>query len=88
MKKKIILGILAVLVAIAGFFAYKLFKPAVSNKKDTYFYIKTGEDVAAVKKTLIDSQYISGSNFDLVCKLLKYKQTKPGRYKLNRNYFH
>ena len=82
MKKKIILGILAVLVAIAGFFAYKLFAPAVSNKKDTYFYIKTGENVAGVKKALVDSQYITGSNFDLVCKLLKYKQAKPGRYKL------
>lgn len=82
MKKKIILGTLALLVAIAGFFAYKLFTPAVSNKKGKYFYIKTGENVAAVKKNLVDSQYISGSNFEIVCKLLKYKQARPGRYKL------
>lgn len=82
MKKKIILGTLAILVIIAGFFTYKLLKPAVSNKKGAYFYIRTGDDISAVKKSLINSQYISGSNFDLVCKLLKYKQAKPGRYKL------
>ena len=82
MKKKIILGILAVLVAVAGFIGYKFFKPAVSNKPESYFYIKTGDDVAAVRQNLISGQFISGSNFDMVCKLLKYKKAKPGRYKL------
>ena len=82
MRKKLILGILAVLVAIAGFIGYKLFKPAVSNKQDSYFYIKTGDNVNTVKKNLVSGQFISGSNFDIVAKFLKYKNAKPGRYKL------
>jgi UPF0755 protein len=82
MKKKIILGILAILVAAGGFIGYKLFKPAVSNKQDSYFYIKTGDDVNTVKQNLVSEKFISGSNFDMVAKLLKYKNAKPGRYKL------
>lgn len=82
MKKKIILGILAVIIAAAAFIGYTLFKPAVSNKKDSYFYIRTGDDVASVKKNLVSQQYISGGSFDMVCKFLKYKKAKPGRYKL------
>jgi len=82
MKKKIILGILATLFIVAGFIGYKLFKPAVSNKKGSYFYIHTGDEVATVKKNLVDSHYISGNNFDIIAKLLKYKKAKPGRYKL------
>lgn len=82
MKKKVILGILAVIVAVAGFIAYKLFSPAVSNKQDSYFYIKTGDDAATVKKNLIQQHFINGNGYDLVCKLLKYKKVKPGRYKL------
>ncbi len=82
MKKKIILLILAVLVLAGGFFGYTLFKPAVSNKKDSYFYIKTGDDVATVKKNLVDNELIKGGDFDLVCKILKYKKARPGRYKL------
>ena len=54
----------------------------MSNKQGSYFYIKTGDDVATVKQNLVTGQFIQGSNFDLICKLLKYKKTKPGRYKL------
>ena len=82
MKKKIIPGILAIIVALAGFTGYKLFNPSVSNKQDAYFYIKTGDGLATVKESLIAGQFIKGNNFDIVCKLLKYKKPKPGRYKL------
>lgn len=81
MKKKIILGILAVIAAAAGFIGYKLLKPSVHNKQGTYFYIRTGEDLATVKENLVYQQYIGGSNFDLACKLLRFKKAKPGRYK-------
>lgn len=82
MKKKIVLSILVVLGMAGGFFAYKFFKPAVSNKKDTYFYIYTGDEVTAVKERLSSEGYINGNDFDLVAKLLKYKKSRPGRYKL------
>lgn len=82
MKKKIILSILLILIIVAGFFAYKIFSPAVSNKQDTYFYIKSGQDLSTVKEQLVYQQYISGSNFDLVARILKFKNPKPGRYKL------
>ncbi len=80
--KKIILAIFVLLVIVAGFFAYKFFSPAVSNKQDRYFYVHSGQDVAAVKKQLIEEKYISGGNFDLVTRILKFKNPKPGRYKL------
>jgi len=82
MKKKIILLILATILVVAGFFGYKIFSSSVSNKQDAYFYIHTGEDMAAVKEHLIQEHHISGGNFDLVAKILKYKKAKPGRYKL------
>ncbi len=80
--KKIILTILVLLVLVAGFFAYKVFKPSVSNKQESHFYIRSGEDVKAVKQNLISGKFISGSDFDLVARFLKYKKPKPGRYKL------
>lgn len=82
MLKKI-LFISALLIAlVAGFFLYKFMRPAVHNKQNTYFYINTGDDIATVKEKLIHQQFIDGSGFDLVSKILKYKTVKPGRYKL------
>ncbi len=80
--KKIIIGIIIILVAIGGFFGYKFLSPEVANKQDRYFYIQTGDDVARVKEKLVYEQFISGDGFDMVSKLLKYKKAKPGRYQL------
>jgi UPF0755 protein len=82
MKKKIIFGFILLFIAIAGFFAYKFLSPAVSNKQNAYFYIKSGDDLAAVKEHLIAQKLITGKNFNLVAKILRFKNTKPGRYKL------
>lgn len=82
MRKKILFGILLLLLATGGFIGYKLFKPAVKNKNNTYFYIKEGDNIFSVKKNLVDQQFINGSGFDLAVKLLKYKKVKAGRYKL------
>lgn len=83
MKKKIILGVLAVIIAVSGFIGLKLFRPAVSNKQENYFYIKTGEVLITVKENLVTKKFISGKDFDFVAKILKYKNPKAGRYKLN-----
>ncbi len=82
MKKKILLLVAAIFVSIAGFLGYKLFKPSFSNKSEAYFYIKTGDDLGIVRDNLIAGQFINGVNFEMACKLLKYKTPKPGRYKL------
>ncbi len=82
MKKKILLLAGATIVSIAGFWGYKLFKPAVSNKPEAFFYIKTGDDLTTVKESLIAGNFIKGADFEMACKLLKYKTPKPGRYKL------
>lgn len=80
--KRILFIIFLLVLAVGGFFAYQFFKPAVSNKSDSYFYIRTGSDLATVKKDLIGQKLINGKNFDLVARMLKYKNPKPGRYKL------
>ncbi len=82
MIRKIVFAILLVLLVAGGFFAWKFFGPAVDNANNNYFYIHTRDNVASVKDQLISQKSISGRDFDLVSRLLKYKQAKPGRYKL------
>ena len=82
MRKKIILSLLAIILLVAGFIGYKLLKPAVSNKSDAYFYIRSGENLGKVKENLMYQQFIKGDGFDLACKILRFKSPKPGRYKL------
>lgn len=82
MIKKIILALIILVIVTGGFFGYKFLKPAVHNTGNNYFYIHTGDDLAAVKANLISNKFINGSGFDLVSRILKYKAVKPGRYKL------
>jgi UPF0755 protein len=82
MWKKIIITVLILSMGIGGYVGFTLFKPEVSNKKNTIFYIKEGDDVSTVKENLVYQQYIGGSGFDLAAKLLRYKKVKPGRYLL------
>lgn len=85
MKRKFVRIILALLVVIfvaGGFFAYRLFRPAVHNKNNRYLYIRDEDDLASVKKRMTDSNFINGSGFDLAAKILRFKKPKPGRYLL------
>lgn len=82
MRKKIIFSILFIAAVAAGFIGYKLFSSAVSNKQNTFFYIQSGDDLKKVKQDLINKKLISGSGFDLASKLLRFKNPRPGRYKL------
>jgi UPF0755 protein len=83
MRKKIVLSILAIITLVVGFVVYTLFRPAVSNKKNTFFYIQSGDKVSTVKRHLMDQQFISGSGFDLASTILRLKNVKPGRYKFS-----
>jgi UPF0755 protein len=85
MKKKIILSVLIILVAAAGFIAWKFFGAAinVSDPKNEYLYIRTGSTIEDVKKQLAENKFLHNTNwFYSTAKLLKYKTVKPGRYKM------
>ena len=84
MKRFFLLLFLLVLLG-GGYITYSIFKPAVKlpQKDNAYFYINTGSDVNTVRNELVEQNYISGNGFNLVCKILKYKKAKPGRYKFS-----
>lgn len=87
MKKRIILGTLVLILAIAGFFAWKFLGAAVriKDKENPYLYIKTGSTAEDVKKELITQEFIRSTTwFDMVVSLMKYKAVRPGRYKLRQ----
>lgn len=80
-KKIIVIGLGIALVA-GGYIAFKLFRPAISNKEGLYFYIREGESLESVKEELLYRQFLKGGGFDLACTLLRFKKPKPGRYLL------
>ncbi|MBI5857123.1 MAG: endolytic transglycosylase MltG [Sphingobacteriales bacterium] len=83
MKKKIILSFILLLLATGAFLGWKLFGSSVSTSGGEFFYIKTGSGYADVKNELIDKKYIKNSRwFDLASKILRFKNVKPGRYKI------
>jgi len=83
MKKKIILIAIAIILLIAGFFAWKLFGPAVSVKNESYLYIKTGSSYEDVQAQLVNNDFIGSATWlNMATKIVGYKKIKPGRYKL------
>lgn len=85
MKRKFVFGILAVLIFVAAFIAWKFFGPAVATPSGEFFYIKTGSSYSDVKKALTEQKFLSGSTwFDMASGMLKYKSVRPGRYKLKK----
>jgi UPF0755 protein len=85
MKKKIIAGIILLLIIIGGFIGWKLFGSTISTASGEFFYVKTGSTYAEVKEELISKKYISnGTWFNLASKVLRYKRVKPGRYKITK----
>ncbi len=85
MKKKIIAGIILLLLIAGGFIGWKFFGPATSVSGGEFLYIKTGSAYADVKKELISRKFINSSQwFDLASKILRYKSVKPGRYKITK----
>ncbi len=84
MKKKIIYGIVLVLLIVGGFIAWKIFGPTVSAPEAKYFYIKTGETYSGVKSALLEQKIISSELFfDRVARQIKYTNAvKAGRYEI------
>jgi UPF0755 protein len=83
MKKKIILGTILLLLAIAAFIGYKVAGPAISAKKDKYLYIRSGETLDALSHQLDTSGIINSKTwFKRVASWLSFTTVKPGRYEL------
>jgi UPF0755 protein len=85
MRKKIISGIILLLLITVGFAGWKFYGPATSTSSGEFFYIHTGSDYDSLKKELISKKYINSELwFDLASKLLRFKNVKPGRYKITK----
>ena len=84
MKKKLIYGILLIVLVVGGYAAWQIFGPTVSAPESKYFYIKTGTAYSDVRQSLIDEKNIGNTTFfDLVSKKLKYPRlVKAGRYQV------
>jgi UPF0755 protein len=87
MKKKIIYGILLLLIVSGGFLGWMIFGPGVSPPPGKYFFIRTGETYAEVKTDLLEKKIISGGFFfDKIARQLKYPASvKPGRYEISKD---
>lgn len=86
MKKKIIYGILIVLLLAGGYCAWQVFGPTVSVPEGNYLYIRTGSTYETVRSQLLDKKVISNAFFfDLVARQAKYsRNVKPGRYAITK----
>jgi len=85
--KKTVLIVLLVLLAVAGFFAWKLVGPATSFSDKTYYLlVKTGSNYTDVKATLEKDEVLaSPAFFDLLAKQVDYPdKVKAGRYAIKK----
>lgn len=84
MRKRIILGTLIILLAVAGYLAWQVFGPTVSAPEEKYFYIRTGSVYEDVKTSLIEKKIISNEFFfNFISKQVKYNRAvKAGRYQV------
>ena len=84
MKKKIIFGVVAILLSLAGFIAWKFFGQSVQVPQGKYFFIRTGETLDQVKTNLAEKEIIGGTAwFNRAADMIGYKAVKPGRYEVS-----
>jgi len=85
MKKKILLGVVALLVLILCITAWKFFGSTVHAPEKKFFYINTGKTYDDVKKDLHDLDIIQGTTwFNWTAKMIGYKNIRPGRYEIKK----
>lgn len=87
--KKIIWSIIIVIAisgAIMGINLYsKLFKNNVSENASEYLYIPTGSTINDVERIINENNILQNTEtFKWVAAQLKYKNIKPGKYKINQ----
>lgn len=81
MKKRILFGILVVILAVAIIFGWLFFGPTVNSPKDKYAYIATGSDYNKVVEQLQQQDVIGSATwFNMASRIIGYKSIRPGRY--------
>jgi peptidoglycan lytic transglycosylase G len=79
--RKILWIVLAVVILVAAFLAWKFFGPVTKSPEGKFLYIRTGSVYADVKKQLLQNKILRTTNwFDLVAQRMGYKIIKPGKY--------
>jgi UPF0755 protein len=84
--KKIIGGILLIVLIAGVFIGWKIFGPTVSSPQDKYFYVHTGTGYDEVKEDLKRQGIIDGDFFfDKIARRAKYNlNIKPGKYEIEK----
>lgn len=83
MKKKILLGLTALILLIAVFFGWNFLGPTVRVPEQKYLYIRTGATFNDVTDSLLKNKIIGTSTwFNMISRIAKYKVIKPGRYEI------
>jgi UPF0755 protein len=82
--KKIIGGVLLIVLIAGIFIGWKIFGPAVSSPEGKYFYVHTGTNYEQVREDLKRERIIDGDFFfDKVARRAKYHlNVKPGKYEI------
>jgi len=82
--RKIILGVLILILVAAAFVGWKVMGPSVKQPEGKYFYVRTGERYDSVRENLYHQGIISGTGwFDRLSNMLKYDESvKAGRYEI------
>jgi UPF0755 protein len=84
-RKRVVLWVLAIIIAIGLFAGYKVFGPNASGiPKDKFLYIRTGSSYQQVKDTLARGQFVNDiRSFDLLAKKAGYpERVKAGKYRI------
>ena len=83
MKKKILLGILTLILLTVIFFAWQFFGANVKTPDKKYFFVRTGTDMELLKKELVSQKLLKTTGwFNLAAKIIGYKNIRPGRYEI------
>lgn len=86
-RKKIILGILGVILLLGLFLAYKVFGPNTNGfAKGEFLYIRTGSTYGQVKELLDKGGFVRDiKSFDILAKRAGYPSyVKAGKYKIEK----
>ncbi len=85
MKKKIILSLLAIVLVISAFIAWKLLGSSLQPPQQKYLYIPTHATYKQVKDSLQHNRIVKSTWwFDKVAGLFNYAEIKPGRYEIKK----
>ena len=85
MKRKIILGLLLLLVLIGSFIAWQFLGSTLHSPEKKYFYVPTGQNIEGVKADLREQKIVGTPTwFSWAAKMIGYEKVKPGRYEIKK----